>query len=270
MEAPIETPEENVAVHVGRIQACSIATIKELGLLIKRLHALGYEPPLRTGISKQDLERAGIVIIEEAQAVPTVERAAEIATDNNAPAEAHVSVSDLKVIDHSGDGFTIEAHLHRTTALEELPMPTQEAVVEEPPQPSATELITSKLEHAFRANVMRGGVGAYGPGLANLKQYTEDVLLHPQHKTRSWPSGFYRDSVTAASQFHLNVPSMRMIVPNMFSPKLTVLIYLPTPDGYQCLNGDEMGADITNFVLANLDAYIDYMKQWATLMDKPA
>jgi hypothetical protein len=56
----------------------------------------------------------------------------------------------------------------------------------------------------FNAQTITGGRGPIGKGVFGLKQYEEDVRVARQTDLRGWPSGFYTDHATRATQFMLN------------------------------------------------------------------
>ncbi|MGF6604359.1 hypothetical protein P3T23_009114 [Paraburkholderia sp. GAS448] len=60
------------------------------------------------------------------------------------------------------------------------------------------------FRNLFSAQALAGGRGPIGSGAFGLKHYQQDVRLARQAHLKNWPSGFYTDHTTQATQFLLN------------------------------------------------------------------
>ncbi|MBB5409253.1 hypothetical protein HDG34_003194 [Paraburkholderia sp. HC6.4b] len=60
------------------------------------------------------------------------------------------------------------------------------------------------FRNIFNAQTLAGGTGPLGIGVAGLKHYQQDVRLARQAHLKNWPSGFYTEHTTHATQFLLN------------------------------------------------------------------
>ena len=82
--------------------------------------------------------------------------------------------------------------------------PVRPTPVMEPPAPVYGQANVEFFRDLFNAQTLAGGRGPIGEGMFGLKHYQQDVRLARQAHLKEWPSGFYTDHTTQATQFMLN------------------------------------------------------------------